>query len=149
MERTKRNTRAVMIGLLLGVGCAPETGRNGEGPGAPAEMLDAQQAPAPSDETPVNQPGFEGENMPATPPTEVCEEVEVLAEREAANLLVVLDRSGSMYSERSDKWTPAVTAIDRAVNDRAQSVAFGLMKFGTGEVCEPGRMDCFEDDPPS
>lgn len=79
--------------------------------------------------------------------SQVCEEVNVVAERDVANVLVLLDRSGSMYSpgglftSKVDKWTPAVNAVNSAVGARAESVAFGLMKFGTGEGCDPGSVD--------
>ncbi len=98
----------------------------------------------------VENPSFDNSTNDTKEPgtsTNVCEQVQVVAEREVANVMVLLDRSGSMYAPGGfftaevDKWTPAVNAVNSAVGARSESIAFGLMKFGTGEGCDPGQVD--------
>lgn len=70
-----------------------------------------------------------------------CEVVTVEAAREAPEVLILLDRSGSMYIPPSvDRWTPAVAAINQAVASYAGGIAFGLGVFGEGYGCGAGRV---------
>lgn len=134
-----------VVAVVLALGCSPDEGATSSGDvGVPDTSEMGVDGPKK-----IDPPSFEddekGDNTGGS--SEVCQEVNVVAEREVANVLVVLDRSGSMYTSGGfltpevDKWTPAVNAVNSAVGARASSVAFGLMKFGTGEGCDPGSVD--------
>lgn len=69
-----------------------------------------------------------------------CEVVSVEATREAPSVLVLLDRSGSMYVPPLDRWTPAVSAINQVVSTHEGGIAFGLGIFGEGYGCGSGRV---------
>lgn len=69
-----------------------------------------------------------------------CEVVSVEATREAPSVLVLLDRSGSMYVPPLDRWTPAVSAINQVVGTHEGGIAFGLGIFGEGYGCGSGRV---------
>lgn len=58
--------------------------------------------------------------------------------REPPSVLVLLDRSGSMYLPPVDRWTPAVQAINDVVSAYPTGVAFGLGLFGAGVGCVEG-----------
>ncbi len=63
-----------------------------------------------------------------------CERIDVAAEPGTANVLIVLDRSGSMYDmgpfgSGVDRWTPAVMAINTATSALEDRIQFGLMLF--------------------
>ena len=136
------------VGALLAAGCSPDGGASGENTD-PFIVPDTSEM---GDEGPrkVENPTFEDNGVPnssSNDDSSVCEAVQVVAEREVANVMVMLDRSGSMYSpggffaSEVDKWTPAINAVKGAINARSQSIAFGLMKFGTGEGCDPGQVN--------
>ncbi len=68
-----------------------------------------------------------------------CEAIEVQAARAAPEVLVLLDRSGSMYGPpTTDRWTPAVSAILNLVDTHQGAVAFGLGLFGDRLSCGAG-----------
>lgn len=72
-----------------------------------------------------------------------CERVDVAADATAANVLIVLDRSNSMYEVvpfggGADRWNPAVDAINTATAALEDRVNFGLMLFGSDLVCGAG-----------
>lgn len=76
------------------------------------------------------------------PPADVtCEQLDIAASPDTANVLIVLDASGSMYDFFGgvDRWTPSVAAIGevtRSLDDRLQ---FGLMVFpGRADECGAG-----------
>src|SRR5687768_13866381 len=78
--------------------------------------------------------------------TTACEEVEIAVDETVVNVLILLDRSGSMYEDDgfgnvTDRWTPAVAAIETVTEEFAEGVRFGLMRFGSGEMCDPGTVD--------
>ena len=54
-----------------------------------------------------------------------CEVVSVEATREAPSVLVLLDRSGSMYVPPLDRWTPAVSAINQVVGTHEAASPLG------------------------
>lgn len=72
-----------------------------------------------------------------------CERIDVAAEARAVNVLIVLDRSNSMYEPNPfgagvDRWTPAVMAINTATAALADRVSFGLMLFASDASCGAG-----------
>jgi len=69
-----------------------------------------------------------------------CEVITVSATREAPSVLILLDRSGSMYVPPIDRWTPAVSAINQVVASHSGGIAFGLGIFGEGNGCGNGRV---------
>lgn len=78
-----------------------------------------------------------------------CQVKKVEAEPVAPEVLIVLDRSMSMIGINydftqagKDRWTPAVSAINKLVKDLHGSVRFGLTVFPVdGDVCAPGKLD--------
>jgi hypothetical protein len=72
-----------------------------------------------------------------------CDRITVEARPELANVLIVLDRSGSMYDfgpfgEGVDRWTPSVMAIESVTSALEDRLSFGLMLFGSDEECGTG-----------
>ena len=70
-----------------------------------------------------------------------CEVVSVEPSREPPSVLVLLDRSGSMYTATTDRWTPAVSAINEVVATYPGELAFGLGLFGAGQGCIGGNIE--------
>ncbi|MCA9536431.1 MAG: VWA domain-containing protein [Myxococcales bacterium] len=58
--------------------------------------------------------------------------------REPPSVLILLDRSGSMYTATTDRWTPAVSAINSVVAGHPGELAFGVGLFGAGVGCTGG-----------
>ncbi|MCA9581838.1 MAG: VWA domain-containing protein [Myxococcales bacterium] len=74
-------------------------------------------------------------------PSKACEQKVVNAERGIPNVLVVLDRSGSMAD---GAWEPSVQAVKNVASAKQAEIAFGLMHFSGGNdrsSCSPGSMD--------
>ncbi len=72
----------------------------------------------------------------------ICEEFGVFAKPTIPEMLIVLDRSGSM-GRGVDRWTPSVNAVNSLSSKFEDSVRFGLMVFpGT-----PPQECVLEDDP--
>lgn len=73
-----------------------------------------------------------------------CERLDVAAEAGTANVLIVLDRSNSMYEAipfgpvEVDRWNPAVMAINAATAALDDRVSFGLMLFAGDATCGAG-----------
>ena len=88
-------------------------------------------------------PGYDG----------ACEAIDVNAQPGTANVLVVLDRSSSMYREAAlgvegvDRWNPAVSAIESVTATLGDRVQFGLMLFADPDaaagstLCGAGKVD--------
>ena len=74
------------------------------------------------------------------PDGSACETINVAAVRQQPNVMIVLDRSGSMFNANTgvDRWTPAVTAINATLASQGDAVAFGLALFGSGVDCGTG-----------
>lgn len=71
---------------------------------------------------------------------DTCEHIAVQATREPPSVLILLDRSGSMYAPPLDRWTPAVSAVNEMVASHSATIDFGLGLFGSGYACESGRV---------
>lgn len=71
-------------------------------------------------------------------PPDICEVVNVMAERTIPNVLIVLDRSASMNDD--NRWTQAVPAVNNVVANLDDTIAFGLMLFPLpgGDNCSTG-----------
>lgn len=82
-----------------------------------------------------------------------CESVALTTRPGRANVLIVLDRSSSMYREAGfgiegvDRWNPAVVAVRAATDALEDRVAFGLMLFANPDapagmtLCSAGKLD--------
>src|SRR5690349_16481041 len=96
---------------MLVCGCSPQIGSTSGGPmpGPPPRIVDPRDPDGPG-------PGYPDASVPGGDAT--CERITVDAHAEAVNVMIVLDRSGSMYdfgypdSEGVDRWTPSVRAIE-------------------------------------
>ncbi|MCA9601598.1 MAG: VWA domain-containing protein [Myxococcales bacterium] len=67
-----------------------------------------------------------------------CEEINVAASRGIPNVLIVLDKSGSMND--GNRWTQAVPAVNNVVANLESNIAFGLMLFGYAQTCGTGQV---------
>lgn len=67
-----------------------------------------------------------------------CERVDVEGVRGIPNVLVVLDRSGSMAED--NRWNQAVPAVNNVVQNLQSNVAFGLMLYAGGDTCGTGEV---------
>jgi Mg-chelatase subunit ChlD len=121
----------VMICCLWGCTAAPPVGpgprpRDPPDPGGDPDGWDRDGGRPP--------PGYDA----------TCDRIAVEARAEAVTVMIVLDRSGSMYdfedseSERIDRWRPSVTAVQSLTSALEDRIAFGLMLFGSDEECGGG-----------
>jgi Mg-chelatase subunit ChlD len=69
----------------------------------------------------------------------VCEEFGVPTSRAVPDMMIVLDRSGSM-GRGVDRWTPSVNAIGTLTETFEDSVRFGLMLFPSDDLCGSGEV---------
>jgi hypothetical protein len=58
-----------------------------------------------------------------------CESHVVTNSKVTPEMLIVLDRSGSMKMGKTNRWDPSVTAIDNVTKSLQDSIEFGLMVF--------------------
>lgn len=75
-----------------------------------------------------------------------CETLTIAARPVTPEILIVLDRSGSMIGSvpgSRNRWAPTVHAVESVTMQLTDTVAFGLMTFPSGnvDVCAPGRVD--------
>ncbi len=80
-----------------------------------------------------------------------CEEHIVRPMRITPDMLIVLDRSGSMNMNGRDRWNPSVMGLEAIVKELQDKINFGLMTFpsrtgdtrASGDVsnCTPGEVD--------
>ena len=111
-------------GLLLLTACSATL--RGSGEPEPDDVDGAEAGPA------VLDGGAPGATGPAvlcgdekkdegddqdTPPGTQCEDYSVEVKAAIANVLIVLDRSGSMLTEGVDRWTPSVNAVGTLTSD--------------------------------
>jgi Mg-chelatase subunit ChlD len=67
----------------------------------------------------------------------VCEEFGLATSLGVPDMLIVLDRSGSM-GRGVDRWTPSVNAVGTLTSTFSDSVRFGLMLFPGDDLCGTG-----------
>ena len=126
--------------LVLVSGCAPETTSPGRRPGGDTTVDSGPGGPGDSggatDAGPLGpRPGTDGG---------ACESLTVDARPETSTVMIVLDRSGSMYDteiEMVDRWTPSVMAIESVTTALEDRLAFGLMLFAGDDECGTGRVE--------
>jgi len=100
--------------------------------GRPASMRDARS----------------GNPDPDAPPP-VCESFDIATGRVLPDMLIVLDRSGSMKMGNINRWDPSVRGITSITAKLDTQIRFGLMAFpgaagntdGSGERCAPGELE--------
>lgn len=73
---------------------------------------------------------------------DACERIVAAPDELPPNVLLVLDRSGSMYYGDVDRWNPAVQAVNALVASLEDRIRFGLFLFGNGidGSCGPGEL---------
>ncbi len=64
---------------------------------------------------------------------EICEEVTVRADKVIPDILIVLDKSGSMV-DGVDRWAPSVAALKTTTAELQDRVRFGLMIFPGADI---------------
>lgn len=70
----------------------------------------------------------------------LCDKVSVDNSRVTPDMLIVLDRSGSMRNNNVNRWTPSVNGLKAITTSTQASVRFGLMTYpGSGAT---GAQDC-------
>lgn len=92
-------------------------------------------------------------DAPAAGYDATCESFVIRSMPGVSNVLVVLDRSSSMYREAGfgipgvDRWNPAVAAVRSVTSTLGDRVQFGLMLFANPDapagmtLCGPGKVD--------
>lgn len=98
--------------------------------------------------------GGSGGNPDTDPGGDACERIEVHARPQVSNVLVVLDRSSSMFCDNPsfcsptvDRWTPAVDAVTEFTGSFDERIRFGLMLFANPDapagqtLCGAGKVD--------
>jgi len=88
------------------------------------DVSDEDDAPTPRRDSGVSRPDA-GSSEPD--PGEACEKFSVPARANAPDILIVLDRSGSMT--QGGRWNPSVNAIKSFTSTLDSAVAFGLMLY--------------------
>jgi hypothetical protein len=103
-----------------------------------------------SSSRPPNPDDDDGNNEDGGAPLvkEPCEAKSLLAKPQSPDILIVLDRSGSMVGfpfSGVDRWTPSTSAVVKLTSNLTSTVKFGLMLFpaaatagGVPAACEPG-----------
>lgn len=122
--------------LLVLAGCSASTTDDGGGgpmrrDAGPIPGVDSGPIGPRPDSGPI--PGFDA----------TCDRITVDARPETATVMIVLDRSGSMYDfspfgEMVDRWTPSVMAVETVTATLEDRLEFGLMLFGSDEECGTG-----------
>ena len=147
----------------LGTACSPKTGHAGSGGfpatgGGSADQKDASLTGSGSSGNGAGGTGNGGSSgfisIPdaVAPPADAelaadsgCEAVKD-TRPDAPNVLILLDRSGSMYQPPVDRWDPAVAAISDLTSKLDAQVKFGLMEFpspastGVAGQCASGEL---------
>jgi len=120
-------------------GCTRDGARSDAGPGSAEDTFYAWDANLPDSAL----PGFDA----------TCESIVLRSTPTISNVLVVLDRSSSMYREAGfgvagvDRWNPAVAAIQNVTTSLDDRVQFGLMLFANPDapagmtLCGAGKID--------
>lgn len=74
---------------------------------------------------------------------ENCEELVARAMPTTPDMLIVLDRSGSMKDENVNRWDPSVSAVKAITSTLDDQIRFGLMLFpGPPKTCGPLDAQC-------
>jgi Mg-chelatase subunit ChlD len=68
-----------------------------------------------------------------------CQEQVIRNDRLPPDMLIVLDRSGSMAN--NDRWDPSVAALKNVTMELGGTIDFGLMSFPQNDSCAPGKVD--------
>ena len=81
-----------------------------------------------------------------TPSDSVCEVVHLTADPQTPDMMIVLDRSGSM--QEGGRWNPSVSAVRRVTMELQSRIRFGLAMFPDPAVKDAGQavtslLDCF------
>ncbi len=77
---------------------------------------------------------------------ENCEELVARAMPTTPDMLIVLDRSGSMKDFRVNRWDPSVSAVKAITSSLDDQIRFGMMLFPKpagllGDACVPGELE--------
>ncbi len=150
----RRRWAALFALLLVGplVACGPTASDDGNDTGndnANGDPPAADAAPPVADAAPGLDAGPGSDAAPG-PDAEVCgaqtEEIEIINLGDPPDLLIVLDRSGSMMLPPGlipvgdSKWNIMKSALNQVVGAREANIRFGLTVFPTDNACgvDPG-----------
>lgn len=127
-----RSLRSLLLFSLLAAGCGPSA------PGADDTGDDEADA-RPGDRPDARPPGDPADAMSCGQQTEP---IEVVNLGDPPDLLIVLDRSGSMSSpiptfppDFTPKWTIMRDALNQLAGTHENNIRFGLLEFPTNEDC--------------
>jgi hypothetical protein len=149
----RRHTLALVLALLAGCGDDPDVtpvegnGPQQPGPGGGGADQDAGVAlPPPLPDLPDAGPPPGPSNGPM-PGDKTCGLKKFGLQRQPAEMMLVLDRSGSMrYSSTGGfspnatdtKWAWVTTAVNRVLNTTQDSLMWGLKLYPSGDGCSVG-----------
>jgi hypothetical protein len=77
---------------------------------------------------------------------DICESLPLLVKPKSPEILIVLDRSGSMI-QNVDRWGPSANAVKKVTSELTETVKFGLMLFPAPSADMPNDDDDDDDDP--
>jgi hypothetical protein len=146
MSKTLRVALASsIVSLLVAAGCSgesenqglsdpgPSAGGGGSQSGPPVVVADGGEADMTIDPPPVVEPDPEALDCSALEELGDCGGESVEAEIEPANILLVIDKSGSMDDTPEgfdvNKWTALYDALGEALNADTTNVNFGLLLY--------------------
>lgn len=137
------------MGSLLAVaalGCSNGDNRNpfGDGDVTPTPGLPAPPGAPQNDAVDADGDGIPDDQQVPDTSGEFCEEAFVRADRTTPDMMIVLDKSGSMQDE--GRWNPSREAVKTITSELESSIRFGLMMFPGDEPgeddpgCNPGEL---------
>lgn len=121
----------ILMGILLGACSVDSGGPSGSGNTDAGAGGNGDSAVNGNDGStgPLNDGGVRPPRDASGDADNTCERQNVRTQEEWPAVLLVLDRSGSMYTQQEDRWTPAVTAINSMVGTFQDRFQFGLILY--------------------
>ncbi|HKU41723.1 MAG TPA: vWA domain-containing protein [Polyangiales bacterium] len=119
--------RALCCWLALGCACSSESSRDAARPMTPPPS--AASSSHPNQLEPSSAAGGLAPVVPVGTPPEpnICEIVQLVAEPQVPDLMIVLDRSASMTE--GNRWQPSISAVRNVTAALQTKVRFGLTLF--------------------
>jgi hypothetical protein len=79
------------------------------------------------------------------PGSDVCEVARVTADPQTPDMMIVLDRSGSMKDRNVNRWDPSVSALRKVTMQLQSKIHFGMAMFPDPMAQGGGFLDCLLD----
>jgi hypothetical protein len=137
---------AVIIPFLCACGTDPGT-TSGDLDTAVTTLPDGGTATTSADGAVVSYTGYGagdgGITYVAEGASNVCQKLQVDTGRVTPDMMIVLDRSGSMKNRGVNRWDPSVAGLKAITASTEDAIRFGLMAYpGTGGTSAQPAVDC-------